>query len=140
MLNGIIPSTWAPTLHALLRVVTGLLLLEHGTSKLLHFPINEQLATVYAQMGTMTIVTGLIELVGGALIIAGFFTRITAFILSGFMAVAFWMVHVGMSGTLFPMINMGEAAVLFCFIFLYLAAAGAGPYSVDDSRGSLTVR
>ncbi len=135
MINGIIPITWQPQLHALLRVVTGLMFLEHGTSKLLHFPINDQMAGMYAQMGTMTTVTGILELVGGVLIIIGAFTRITAFILAGEMAVAFWMAHVGMSGTIFPMINQGEAAVLFCFIFLYLAAAGAGPYSVDASRG-----
>ncbi len=135
MLAGIIPTTWQPQLHALLRVVTGLMFLEHGTSKLLHFPINEMWTGMYAQMGTMTTVTGILELVGGVLIIIGAFTRITAFILSGMMAIAFWMAHVGMSGTIFPMINQGEAAIFFCFIFLYFAATGAGPYSVDDSRG-----
>lgn len=134
MLNGIIPAKFAPHLHALLRVVTGLLFLEHGTSKMLHFPINDGLSGMYAQMGAMTTFTGIVELVGGVLIIIGAFTRITAFILSGFMAVAFWMVHFGMSGTILPIINGGEAAALFCFIFLYFAAAGAGPFSVDDSR------
>ena len=79
-------------------------------------------------------VTGLLELVGGILIVVGAFTRLTAFILAGEMAVAFWMVHVGMSKSIFPMINMGEAAALFCFIFLYLSVAGAGPYSVDAGR------
>jgi len=136
MLNGIIPATWAPALHALLRVVTGLLFLEHGTSKVLGFPINEMWQGAYAQMGTMTTITGVIELVAGILIIIGAFTRITAFILSGYMAVAFWMVHVGMMKSIFPMINQGEAAVFFCFVFLFFAAAGAGPYSVDDSRNT----
>ena len=135
MLTGIIPTTWQPQLHALLRVITGLMFFEHGTSKMLQFPINDQMAGMYAQMGTMTTITGILELVGGALIVLGAFTRITAFILSGMMAVAFWMVHFGMSGTIFPMINQGEPAALFCFIFLYFAAVGAGPYSVDASRG-----
>ncbi len=136
MITGIIPSTRAPALHALLRVVTGLMFLEHGTSKLLHFPINDQFAAAYAQMGTMTTVTAIFELVGGILIIIGAFTRITAFILAGMMAIAFWMVHFGMMGSIFPMINQGEAAVFFCFVFLYFAAAGAGPYSVDASRSA----
>ena len=135
MLTGVIPTTWQPQLHALLRVVAGLMFLEHGTSKLLHFPINEMWQGAYAQMGGMTTFTGILELVGGILIIIGAFTRITAFILAGMMAVAFWMVHFGMSGTIFPMINQGEAAVFFCFVFLYFAATGAGPYSVDASRG-----
>lgn len=134
MLNGIIPASWAPALHALLRVVTGLLFLEHGTSKVLNFPINEALAGMYAQMGAMTQVTAAFEIIGGVLIIVGAFTRLTAFVLAGFMAVGFWMIHVGMSKTIFPMINQGEAAVFFTFIFLYFAAVGAGPYSVDASR------
>jgi putative oxidoreductase len=134
MLNGVIPAKFAPHLQALLRVITGLLFLEHGTSKMLHFPINDQLAGMYAQMGGMITFTGIVEIVGGILFIIGAFTRITSFILSGYMAVAFWMAHVGMSGTVFPIINGGEAAVLFCFIFLYFAAAGAGPYSVDENR------
>ena len=134
MNTAIIPTSWAPSLHALLRIIAGLLFLEHGTSKLLHFPINDTWAGAYAQMGGMTTFTGVLELVGGILIVIGAFTRITAFILSGMMAVAFWMVHFGMMGSVFPMINQGEAAVFFCFVFLYFAAVGAGPYSVDDSR------
>lgn len=135
MLNGIIPTTWQPQLHALLRVVAGLLFLEHGTSKVLHFPINDMWQGAYAQMGAMAVGLGVLEIVASVLIIIGAFTRITAFILSGMMAVAFWMIHVGMMGSVFPMINQGEAAVFFCFVFLYIAAAGAGPYSVDTSRG-----
>jgi len=134
MLTGIIPSTWQPQLHAALRVVTGLMFLEHGTSKILHFPINDMWQGAYAQMGAMTTFTGVLEFIGGILIIIGAFTRITAFILSGMMAVAFWMVHFGIMGSIFPMINQGEAAVFFCFVFLYFAATGAGPYSVDASR------
>ena len=134
MLTGIIPTTWQPQLHAALRVVTGLMFLEHGTSKILHFPINDMWQGAYTQMGAMTTFTGVLEFIGGILIIIGAFTRITAFILSGMMAVAFWLVHFGMMGSIFPMINQGEAAVFFCFVFLYFAATGAGPYSVDASR------
>ena len=136
MLTGIIPASWQPQLLALLRVVTGAMFLEHGTSKMLHFPINEMWSGMYSQMGIMTTVTGVLEMIGGILIVIGLFTRITAFILSGFMAVAFWMIHFGMSGSIFPMINQGEAAVFFCFVFLFFAAAGAGPYSVDASRSN----
>jgi len=134
MLNGIIPTTWQPQLHALFRVITGLMLLQHGTSKILHFPINDQMLGMYAQMGNLTTFTGLVELVGGILIVIGAFTRITSFILSGYMAVAFWMVHFGMSHTIIPMMNQGETVVFFCFTFLFFAVAGAGPYSVDDSN------
>jgi putative oxidoreductase len=134
MNTAIIPSSWAPSIQALLRIVAGLMFLEHGTSKLLHFPINDQLSGMYAQMGGLTAFSGILELVGGLLIVIGAFTRITAFILSGMMAVAFWMVHFGMSGTVYPMINQGEAAAFFCFVFLYFAAVGAGPYSVDELR------
>jgi putative oxidoreductase len=135
MLNGIIPTAWQPQLHALLRVIMGLMLLQHGTSKILHFPINNEILGMYAQMGGLATFTGIVELIGGILIIIGAFTRVTSFILSGYMAVAFWMVHFGMSHTIIPMINQGETVVFFCFIFLYFAAAGAGPYSLDASRG-----
>jgi len=134
MLNGIIPTTWQPQLHALLRVIIGLMLLEHGTSKILHFPINDQMLNGYAQMGNMATFTGLVELIGGILITIGAFTRVTAFILSGYMAVAFWMVHFARSHSILPMLNGSETVVFFCFIFLYFAAAGAGPYSVDEWR------
>ncbi|MDE2384939.1 MAG: DoxX family protein [Alphaproteobacteria bacterium] len=136
MLTGVIPTTWTPSLQAALRVITGLMFLEHGTSKMLHFPINDSWAGMYAQMGGMTTFTGVVELIGGVLFLLGAFTRITSFVLAGFMAVAFWMVHFGMSGSIFPMINQGEAAVFFCFVFLYFAAAGAGPFSVDASRAA----
>ena len=135
MLTGIIPTTWQPQLQAALRIVTGLLFMEHGTSKVLHFPINEMLSGMYSQMGGMTMGTGLVDLVGGILIVIGAFTRPVAFVLSGYMAAAFFLAHVSMGG-IFPILNFGEAAVLFSFIFLYFAATGAGPYSVDASRGN----
>ena len=134
MLTGIIPTTWQPQLHATLRIASGLVFMEHGTSKILHFPINEMLSGMYSQMGGMTMGTGLVDLIGGILIVIGAFTRPVAFVLSGYMAAAFFLAHVSMGG-IFPILNFGEPAVLFSFIFLYFAATGAGPYSVDASRG-----
>jgi putative oxidoreductase len=127
---GIIPQSWSGTIHAALRVMTGLLLLQHGTAKLFGFPLNDTLKGMFDQMGTMTTVTGILELVGGVLIIIGLFTRPVAFILSGFMAVAYFMVHAPMG--FYPILNFGELAVLYSFVFLWLAAAGAGPYSLDS--------
>ena len=130
MLNGIIPTSWQPQLHAALRIMTGLLFLEHGTSKLFHWPtsMGDQ------PLPTLFLIAGVLELVGGALVTVGLYTRLTAFILAGEMAVAYFMES--MPNGFFPLANHGESVILFCFIFLFLAAAGAGPYSVDDSRES----
>ena len=131
MLNGIIPASWSGHLHAALRIVAGLLFLEHGTSKYINFPATEYFANgveVFSLMG----LAGALEIIGGLLIILGLFTRITAFVLAGFMAVAYFMAHASQS--FFPMNNQGDAAILFCFIFLYFSAAGAGPYSLDANR------
>ena len=126
---AIVPPAWAPYLRAALRVMAGLLLLEHGTGKLLHFP---EIPGVAQMLGpTLLYVTGAIELVGGALIIVGFLTRPAAFVLSGFMAVAYFMVHFPMG--FFPVLNHGELAILYCFVFLYLAAAGPGPWAIDKA-------
>ena len=128
MLNGIIPASWTGPLHAVLRIVAGLLLLEHGTSKYFNFPATEHFPNgveVFSLMG----LAGALETIGGLLIILGLFTRVTAFVLTGFMAVAYFMAHAPQS--FFPLINNGDAAILFCFIFLYFSAAGAGPYSLD---------
>ncbi len=111
----------------MLRIVTGLLLLEHGTGKLLGFP--HSLPFIDKMPAGLLYFTGTIELVGGILITIGLFTRPVAFVLSGFMAFAYFMAHFPMS--FFPAINMGEPAILFCFVFLYLAAAGAGHWAVD---------
>ncbi len=116
----------APHLQALLRVVTGLLFLGHGTGKLLGFPV---LPGIGQSPHGMLLFTGLMELVGGALIVVGFLTSPVAFVLSGYMAVAYFMAH--FPASFFPVINHGEPAVLFCFVFLYLAAAGAGPWAID---------
>ena len=131
MLNGIIPASWSGHLHAALRIITGLLFLEHGTSKYFNFPATEYFANgveVFSLMG----LAGALEIIGGLLIIIGLFTRITAFVLAGFMAVAYFMAHA--PNSFFPMNNQGDAAILFCFIFLYFSAAGAGPWSLDANR------
>jgi putative oxidoreductase len=125
----IIPARWAPYLQSLLRIVTGLLFLEHGTGKLLGFPI---LPGIGQEMPHgLLLFTGSMELIGGALVVVGFLTRPVAFILSGFMAAAYFMAH--LPGSFFPVLNHGEPAVLFCFAFLYLAAAGPGAWAVDKA-------
>ena len=125
---SIIPAKYAPYLHSLLRIVTGLLFLEHGTGKILNFPPIQDMMMKMLGSG-MLYFTGLMELIGGALITIGFLTRPVAFVLSGFMAAGYFMAH--MPRGFFPLANMGEPAILYCFVFLYLAAAGPGPVSVD---------
>ncbi len=120
-------SRYAPHLLALLRIVAGLLFLVHGLVKLFGFPAGAEpgqvpLATIYG-------VAAIVELVGGALIALGLFTRPAAFIASGQMAVAYWMAH-GSQG-IHPILNGGELAILYCFIFLYIAAAGPGAFALD---------
>lgn len=124
---AVIPQSFAPALQSVLRIVTGLTFLEHGTGKLLGFPHG--LPFIDKMPEGLLYFTGGMELVGGILITIGLFTRPVAFVLSGFMAVAYFMAHFPMS--FFPAINMGEPAILYCFIFLYLAATGPGPWSVD---------
>jgi putative oxidoreductase len=131
MLNGIIPASWSGHLHAALRIMTGLLLFEHGTSKYFNFPATEYFPNgveVFSLMG----LAGALEIIGGILIILGLFTRLTAFVLAGFTATAYFMAHASQS--FFPLNNNGDAAILFCFIFLYFSAAGAGPWSLDANR------
>ena len=107
--------------------------MQHGTSKILKFPLNDMLTGMYSGMPSgMLWFTALMELVGGILIILGFFTRIVAFLLSGFMAAAYFIAHAPQG--FFPILNFGELAILYCFIFLWLATAGAGPYSLDANR------
>jgi putative oxidoreductase len=120
-------TTWTPRMLSVLRIVTGLLFLEHGTGKLLDFPPSEHAA---AALFSLIGVQGILELVGGSLILIGFFTRPVAFILAGDMAVAYFMAHAPKS--FFPTLNGGQLAILFCFVFLYLVFAGAGPWSVDE--------
>jgi len=125
------PSPLAPIMLSVLRIVAGLIFLEHGTQKFLSFPAGQ-----YAGMGlalnSMPAYAGIFELACGLLIAIGLFTRPAAFVASGVMAVAYWTVHARQG--FFPVNNMGDAAILYCFVFLYLAAAGPGPWSVDAMR------
>jgi putative oxidoreductase len=128
-------------LLAILRIVTGLLFMEHGTQKWLHFPAAPVDPTKPPappiSIASLPGVAGIMELVGGFLIILGLFTRPVAFLLSGEMAVAYWMAHAKRGP--FPVLNGGDAAILFCFVFLYLAAAGAGEWSLDRIMGKSRV-
>jgi putative oxidoreductase len=124
---AVIPARLAPYLLSVLRIAAGLAFLEHGTGKLLGFPGG--LPFIDKMPPGLMYFTGTMELIGGVLIVLGLFTRPVAFILSGFMAAAYFMAHFPMS--FFPAINMGEAALLYCFVFLYLAAAGPGPWAID---------
>ena len=122
-------EVWGPRILTVLRVMAGLLFLEHGTQKILGFPPSANPGpALLSLMG----IQGLIELVGGVLIVVGLFTRPVAFILCGDMAVAYFMSH--FPNSFFPITNRGDAAILYCFVFLYLAAAGGGPWSLDASR------
>jgi putative oxidoreductase len=115
---------------SILRFVAGLVFLDHGLSKLFGFPHSA--AFDHLQLASLIGVQGLIEVIGGALICVGLFTRLVAFILSGDMAVAYFMAHAPKS--FFPALSGGDAAILYCFIFLYIAGAGGGPWSLDRLR------
>ena len=121
-----IEGRWAPEALSLLRIVAALLFLMHGSSKLLGFPPSGMPAP---PGGSLMWIGGMLELVGGLMLVAGILSRPVAFILSCQMAVAYWMFHAPKST--FPLLNQGDAAILYCFIFLLIAAAGAGPWSVD---------
>ncbi len=124
-------STWSPTALGALRIVTGLLFMEHGTQKLLSFPAGEHGG---AELMSLMGLAGGLEMIGGALIVLGLLTRPVAFVLSGQMAVAYWMAHAPSSP--FPINNGGDGAILYCFIFLYLVFAGPGRFAVDDLIGA----
>jgi putative oxidoreductase len=112
----------------LTRIIVGLLFLEHGMAKLLHFPVVPMFAN--GPLSPMLMASGIIELVGGALVALGLFGRIAAFICSGQMAVAYFMVH--FPGGFYPILNGGELAIVYCFVFLYLAAAGPGAFAINN--------
>lgn len=123
-------SRYAAIAHGLLRIVAGLLFLFHGLVKIVGFPAGAQ----PGQQPPLSLlgVAGAIELVAGTLVMIGLFSRSAAFIASGQMAVAYWMIHAPHG--LYPILNGGEGAILYCFIFLFIAAAGPGAWSVDGAR------
>ncbi len=123
-------TSWAPRLLSILRIVTGLLLLQHGTAKLFKIPVVPTFANL--SITSLPGLAGILELVGGVLIILGLFTRSTAFILSGMTAFAYFIAHAPRG--FYPILNGGELAALYCFVFLYIAAAGPGPWSIDAGR------
>lgn len=122
-------SAFRPQLLSLLRIVSGLMFLQHGTQKIFGFPAPARGPfDIASQIG----IGGVLELVGGVLLILGLFTRPVAFLMSGMMAVAYFQFH-AMTGGPFPLVNQGELAALYCWVFLYFVAAGPGPWSVDEA-------
>ncbi|HET7650258.1 MAG TPA: DoxX family protein [Gammaproteobacteria bacterium] len=119
-------DAWSPRLLSVLRVVTAFLFMAHGTSKLFHYP-----SAAFGDIKLFSLIglAGVLEAFGGGLVLLGLFTRPVAFILSGEMAFAYFMAHA--PGGFWPLLNHGEAAVFYCFVFLYFAAAGGGSWSLD---------
>ncbi len=118
-------DNWSPRILSVLRIITGFLMLWHGSQKLFNYPSKEGFAAATG----LILFAGILELGGGILILIGLFTRPVAFVMSGLMAVAYFMAHA--SGGFLPLVNRGELAVLYCFVFFYLFFAGGGPWSVD---------
>jgi putative oxidoreductase len=118
---------WKPRALSVLRIIMGLMIIEHGMGKIFHFPALPAYANV--QPLSLLGAAGFIELIGGALLILGLLTQPAAFILSGEMAVGYFMAHAPKS--FFPLINGGTLAIMYCFTCLYLSTAGGGPWSVD---------
>ncbi len=123
-------SRWQPQLLAVLRIVAALLFIEHGTVKLFGFPTPFEMP---GALPPMLLAAAIIEVVAGGLILIGLFTRPAAFVAAGQMAVAYWIAHAPQN--FWPVANQGDAAILFCFVFLYIAAAGPGAWSVDREAG-----
>ena len=122
-------ETWSPRVRSIFRIVVGLLFIEHGSAKLFHFPEDPSFDNL--QLFSLIGLSAILELAGGVLLFLGLFTRATAFILSGEMAVAYFMVHAPRG--FFPLLSGGEPAVFYCFAFLYLAAAGGGSWCLDNA-------
>jgi putative oxidoreductase len=126
-------AAWAPRLKSVLRIVAGFMFMLAGTSKLFAFPVGMPPDGGTAELMSQTGIGGILEFVGGALMILGLFTRPVAFVLAGEMAVAYFQFHAPRS--FWPTVNGGVSAVLYCFVWLYFSAAGPGPWSVDAARG-----
>lgn len=122
---------YQPQILSLLRAVAGLVMFSYGTQKILGFPASDAMPPA----GSLSWIAGILELVLGFLVTIGLWTRVSAFVLSGLMAFAYFIAHAPQS--FYPAQNGGVAAILFSFVFLYLAAAGPGPISVDAKRGDL---
>ena len=123
-------AVWEPRMLSILRIMTGLMFMEHGMSKLFNFPPG----TMHPAFPALLWFAGVLECFGGALVALGLFTRVVAFLLSGEMAIGYFMFHFPKS--FFPLLNGGDAAVLYSFVFLYLALAGGGEWSLDGLRAS----
>ena len=123
-------APWTPRVLGILRIIIGFLFLQHGTAKLLGIPHVAMFDGL--QLFSLIGVAGILELVGGILILIGLWTRPTAFLLSGEMAFAYFIAHAG--SNFLPLLNGGELAVIYCFVFLYFAFAGAGAFSIDHAR------
>lgn len=130
MTDSTLRSVWAPRMLSVLRIMAALLFVEHGTAKLFGFPHNPSFD--HLELISLEGLTGVLEAFGGVLVAIGLFTRPAAFILSGEMAVGYFMAHAPRS--FFPVLNRGDAAVLYCFIFLYIFVAGGGSWSLDRLR------
>jgi putative oxidoreductase len=120
-------AAWTPRALSVLRIITGLLIIQHGMAKLIGFPA----VAAFANLQPLSLLgaAGFIELIGGALLVLGLLTQPAAFILAGEMAVAYFMVHAPKG--FYPLVNGGTLAIAYCFACLYLSTAGAGPWSVD---------
>lgn len=125
--------SWAPQLRSLLRIIAAFMFLQTGTVKIFAWPVGMPPDNGTAELWTQIGIGGLLEFVGGLLLLVGLFTRPTAFILSGVMAVAYFQFH--QPGGIWPVENGGIPAVLYCFLWLYYSAMGAGPWSIDALRG-----
>jgi len=126
-MNGLLPAFWAPHLLSALRIAAAFSFMTHGTQKLFSAPLSQPRDPV--ELMSLAGAAGVLEVFGGLLLLLGLFTKPVAFLLSGEMAVAYFLSHA--SRSFFPVLNGGEPAMLFCFIWLYIAAAGPGPWSLD---------
>jgi putative oxidoreductase len=124
-------SRWAPQILSILRIIAAALLFAHGSAKVFGYPPVDMFADL--KIASLYGIAGIIEIITSILLFIGLFSRLAAFIVSGEMAIAYFYTHA--PENFHPILNGGESAILFCFIFLYIAAAGPGPWSVDASRG-----
>jgi putative oxidoreductase len=125
-------TAYAPRALSILRIISAFLFVQHGTAKFFGAPHVAMFDGF--QIASLIGVAGVLELVGGTLLLVGLFSRAVAFVLSGFMAVAYFMAHASQGHVLNPILNQGELAIMFCFVFLFISAAGGGPWSLDAMR------